>query len=107
MKRIALLIGNKVIGDVHFGDAGLQAGIVVAEIKERHPNIICFAEDYKGEEFELPITINDLYEIYPCGSLKSKSNEEFYNVAKEITHRIQNGDLGYTKLWDKICELSK
>lgn len=107
MKRIALLLGNKVIGDVHFGDAGLQVGIVVAEMQERYPDLICFKEDYNGEEFDLPITNKDLSEIYPTGSSKSKTDETFYNKAKEITCKIQSGEKGYSTLWNKISELSK
>ena len=63
LKRLANLLGHETIGDVHLGDSGLQAGIVVQEMKERFPDLPCFKEDYDGSDFKLPITEEDLKEI--------------------------------------------
>ena len=71
LKRLAKLMGNKTISDVHLGDSGLQAGIVMLEMKERFPDLPCFKEGYNGEDFELPIVKEDLKEIYPTGSQKA------------------------------------
>ena len=107
LKRLAKTLGHKTISDVHLGDSGLQAGLIVLEMKERFSDLICFRDDYAGEDFELPITKDDLKEIYPTASRKSKENEEFLNAAREITFKIQNNHLGYSKIWDKISTLSK
>ena len=107
LNRLAKAMGNKTISDVHLGDSGLQSGLVVLEMKNRYPDLICFKEDYKGEDFELPITKEDLKDIYPKASQRSKEDEEFLNEARSITFEIQNDNIKYSKLWDKISDLSK
>lgn len=106
LKRLANTLGHKTISDVHLGDSGLQAGLVVLEMKERYNDLICFKEDYNGEDFELPITKDDLKDIYPTASRKSKEDEEFLNEARKITFEIQKNNIKYSKLWDKISKLS-
>lgn len=106
LNRLAKLVGHNTIADVHFGDSGLQSGIVIMELESMFPNLICFKNDYSGEEFELPITKEDLKVIYPNGSKKTKENEELLEKARQITYQIQNGHIGYNKLWDKITEIS-
>ena len=106
LNRLAKLVGHETIADVHLGDSGLQAGIVVMEIENMFPDLICFKKDYNGEDFELPITKEDLKVIYPTGSIKTKENENLLEKARQITYQIQNNHRGYSKLWDKITELS-
>lgn len=106
LNRLAKLMGHETIADVHLGDSGLQAGIVVMEIENMFPDLICFKKDYNGEDFELPITKEDLKVIYPTGSIKTKENENLLEKARQITYQIQNNHIGYSKLWDKITELS-
>lgn len=106
LKRLANTLGHKTISDVHLGDSGLQAGLVVLEMKERYKDLICFKEDYNGEDFDLPITKEDLKDIYPTASRKSKEDEDFLNEARKITCEIQKNNIRYSKLWDKISELS-
>ena len=107
LNRLAKILGNKTISDVHLGDSGLQAGLVVLEMKERFKDLICFNDNYQGEDFTLPITKEDLKEIYPTASRKSKEDENFLNEARKITYEIQNNNIGYSTLWDKISTLSK
>lgn len=107
LNRLAKTLGNETISDVHLGDSGLQAGLVVLEMKERYPNLICFNDNYNGEDFSLPIAEEDLKDIYPTASRKSKEDEVFLNDARQITYQIQNNNIGYSTLWDKISELSK
>ncbi len=106
LKRLARLLGMEVIGDVHLGDSGLQAGMVVSEMKERYPELPCFKENYQGEDFSLPITSDDLSVIYPTASKKAKENEEKMEEARNITYEIQKGHLGYSTIWNKVKELS-
>ena len=107
LNRLTKTLGHNTISDVHLGDSGLQAGLVVLEMKNRYPDLPCFKEDYNGEDFKLPIVEEDLKDIYPTASARSKEDEEFLNEARQITYQIQNDHIGYSKLWDKISELSK
>jgi arginyl-tRNA synthetase len=106
LKRLATLVGYDVIGDAHLGDSGLQAGIVMLEMRERYPDLKCFEEGYDGEDFELPITKDDLKEIYPTGSVKAHEDEKIMEEARRITFELQNDNKCYNMLWNKITELS-
>lgn len=105
-KRLAQTLGYEVISDVHFGDIGRQSGMVIYEMMERFPNLLYFKEDYNGEDEELPITKEDLQEIYPTASNKAKESEDVMNRVREITMLIEQGHKGYSMLWDKIKKLS-
>ena len=109
LKRLATLLGYEVIGDAHLGDYGRPLGLVVLEIKKRYPSLAYFDEKYTGDysEIKIPITNNDLEEIYPYASNKSKENEEYLEEAREITFKIQNHERGYYDLWKKVVEISK
>ena len=48
LKRLYKLVGHNVIGDVHLGDVGRQAGMVISEMKRRYPNLAFFADEYDG-----------------------------------------------------------
>lgn len=106
IKRLAKVLGHEVIGDTHLGDSGFNAGATVMEMEDRYPDLICFKEGYSGEDFPLPITSKDLNEIYPSGSKKAKENEEHLQRARNIALEIQNNNLKYSVLWNKIKDMS-
>ncbi|MCQ2498815.1 MAG: arginine--tRNA ligase [Lachnospiraceae bacterium] len=107
VKRICAYMGNKVIGDIHLGDWGLQMGLVINEIKNREPELVYFKEDYDGEyPSEAPFTVGDLEEIYPFASKKSKEDAEYKAAAMEATFKLQNGERGYRALWHHIMNVS-
>ena len=108
LKRLAKVMGLKVIADVHFGDIGRQSGMVIYEIKERMPELEFFNEDYTGDysKLELDITEEDLEEIYPLASTKANESEQVMEDVVQITKELEEGHKGYTALWNKIKELS-
>lgn len=118
VKRIHKFFGNKVIGDVHLGDWGLQMGLVIEELKVRHPDWDYFNENFNGDYPEDDLfTVSDLEEIYPCASAKTKVSEnasedeiqkanEFKENARKNTAYLQEKKKGYYDLWKKIVEIS-
>ena len=107
LKRLARHLGKEVISDVHFGDIGRQSGMVIYELKERYPNLNYFSGKEEITWDELPITGEDLEEIYPTASIKAKENEEIMDEVREITAELESGkNKGYVALWDKIKSLS-
>lgn len=107
LKRLTRHLGNEVIADVHFGDIGRQSGMVIYELKQRYPNLNYFSGKEETTWDELPITGEDLEEIYPTASNKAKENEEIMNEVREITAELESGkNKGYVALWDKIKEIS-
>lgn len=107
VKRICRFMGNKVIGDVHLGDWGLQIGLIITELKKRQPQLPYFDESFQGEyPEEAPFTISDLEEIYPYASGYSKEHEDYLQEAQQATARLQEGDAGYRALWQHILNVS-
>ena len=107
IKRIYRYAGHEVLGDIHMGDWGLQMGLIITELKKRHPELPYFDENYQGEyPVEAPFTITELGEIYPTASAKSKEDAAYKAEAMEATHKLQNGERGYRALWKHILNVS-
>lgn len=107
IKRIARATGRRVLGDVHFGDWGTPLGLVIAEYRERHPDWACFKEDFDPDRDVCPdIDEDELNEIYPFASAKSKQDDEFKEKARLITVQLQSHKKGIYDLWKKIMEVS-
>lgn len=107
LKRLAKSLGYEVIGDIHLGDYGLQMGMIMLEIENRYPNLSCFQEGFKSELVEdLPITNEDLIDLYPIASKKAKENIEIMEKARQITFHLQNNHSGYKALWRTIMKIS-
>ncbi len=107
IKRILRYTGNKVIGDAHLGDWGLQMGLVITELKERQPDLCYFDPDFTGSyPKEAPFTVEELGEIYPAASARSKEDEEFKARAMEATKLLQDGYKPYRALWHHIMNVS-
>lgn len=118
IKRIHKFVGDDVIGDVHLGDWGLQMGLIIEELKVRKPDLVYFDDNYVGEfPKEPPFTIDELEEIYPAASKKTKVEEdateeekalanEFKENARLNTGLLQQQKKGYYDLWKQIVSVS-
>ena len=107
IKRTARYLGQKVIGDVHLGDWGLQIGLIITELKHRKPELVYFDESFDGEyPTEPPFTMSDLEEIYPYASGYSKEHPEYKEEAQTATAELQSGRKGYLALWQHIINVS-
>lgn len=107
IKRICRFMGDKVIGDAHLGDWGLQIGLIITELKRRQQELPYFDDSFEGDyPEEAPFTLGDLGEIYPYASSYSKEHEEYLLEAQENTVRFQNGHKGYRALWKHILNIS-
>ena len=107
LKRLTKLVGNKVMSDVHLGDIGRQSGMVIYQLREEHPDWVFFDENYTGEyPTEIGITNADLERIYPLASIKAKEDDKIMEEVRKITAELDNGKLGYVKLWNIIREIS-
>ena len=107
VKRLYKFFGFDTIGDIHLGDWGLQMGLIIAELRDRQPNLCYFDEAYTGEyPEEAPFTIGELEEIYPAASARKKEDEDFAEKAHTATFELQSGRPGYRALWKHIMRLS-
>ena len=107
IKRMGRFMGHNMIGDVHLGDWGLQMGLIITELQERHPELVYFDESFTGEyPKEAPFTISDLEEIYPYASGYSKEHEDYLKEAQGATALLQDGNRGYRALWEHVLNVS-
>lgn len=107
LKRLLNACGYKTISDVHLGDWGRPMGLVMLEIKERMPDLPYFDPNFKGSyPTTSPVTNEDLSEIYPTASSKSKIDEDYLNKARELMLELQKGNPGITALWKHIVNTS-
>lgn len=107
IRRIYEFCGDRVIGDVHQGDWGLQMGMVIEGIRLKYPNIECFSENFNKDKIEdLNLTASELTEIYRNSSLKSKEDEDFNKKVHITTTKLQNNYKPYLVLWDYFTNIS-
>lgn len=107
IKRLFRFKGNKVIGDVHLGDWGLQMGLIIEELRDEQPDLVYFDDNYEGEyPSEAPFTISELERIYPTASGRAKVDEEFKERAHTATLQLQKGKKAYRALWQHILDVS-
>jgi len=107
VKRLAKLMGNKVIGDVHLGDLGRQAGMLISEYKRMEPNSVFFDENYSGEYPKINLTAEDLGMMYPKANIDANNNPSRMEEVRHITAEIDKGHKAYTELWKQMVEISK
>ena len=92
VKRISAYTGNDTLGDIHMGDWGLQMGLIIAGMEDR-------GMDHMAD-------LDELSEIYPAASEKSKEDEAFREKAMDITFELQHGNEEYLKIWRHIMDIS-
>jgi arginyl-tRNA synthetase len=108
LKRLHRFVGDKVIGDVHFGDWGLQMGQLINEVKLEQPNLPYFDASFTGPYPEQsPVSMDDLGRLYPVASSKSKTDEARRDEDRKATQELQSGRPGYRALWQHFCNVTR
>lgn len=107
IKRLSSFVGHHVLGDVHLGDWGLPMGQIIAELADRHPEWPYFDPLQSGPyPAASPVSIEDLEEIYPTASQRTKADGEFAQRARQATQELQQGRPGYRALWQHFVAVS-
>lgn len=108
LKRLFRHLGDKVIGDAHFGDWGYQMGLLISAVAEEQPNLPYFDAAFGGPyPSEPPVTLADLERLYPFASAKGKAEESFRDQARKATRELQEGRAGYRALWAHFVAVSR
>lgn len=106
LKRLCEAVGYKTISDVHYGDWGRPMGLIICEIKHRYPDLDFFNPNLDSYPEESPVSLEDLYNIYPLASAKAKEDEEYLNEARELTVKLQKKEKGIYDLYKAFTKLS-
>jgi arginyl-tRNA synthetase len=107
LARLFSFAGHKVIRDPHFGDWGFQMGLLIAAIDEEQPDLPYFDPEAGAYPSESPVSLDDLQRIYPEASVRARSDDDFADVARRATVRLQQGDPGYLALWRHMKSVSE
>jgi arginyl-tRNA synthetase len=107
LKRLHRFVGDSVIGDVHFGDWGLQMGQLITELKREKPDLPYFDENNRGPfPNASPVTMDDLEVLYPRASAACKADPVRLDEARKATAELQAGRPGYRALWEHFRGVS-
>ena len=105
--RLLRFLGDKVTGDTHLGDWGLQMGHLVTELYDERPDLIYFDESFEGPyPKEPPVTIEDLARLYPAASTKAKADAARNERSQKAVAELQAGRPGFRALLRHFINVS-
>ena len=106
--RLFRFAGHRVLGDAHFGDWGLQMGMLIIAAGEHHPDLPHLDEAIHGPyPDQPPITLSDLQEWYPTIAARVAEDDEVARQARRATRDLQSGRAGYQALWEHFVRVSR
>jgi arginyl-tRNA synthetase len=107
LRRLREFLGDDVVSDVHFGDWGLPMGLLIMEIAREQPDLPYFDANFTGPYPDTsPVTVEELQELYPAASARSKEDPAFLEGARTATFELQKGRAGYRALWQHMRDIS-
>lgn len=120
VKRLYRFRGDTVIGDAHFGDWGLQMGLVIGAVMDERPAIrekvealngrgLAPSPDEEAEAFELfsVVSLEDLDRLYPAAAARNKADADYRARARRITAELQDRKPGYHLLWRHFAKVTQ
>jgi arginyl-tRNA synthetase len=96
--RILEFRGYDVLRLNHVGDWGTQFGMLIAYLREVHPNALTTAE---------ALDIGDLVNFYKQAKVRFDSDEIFKETARQEVVKLQSGDTESRQAWQLLCEQSR
>ncbi|MDD3837696.1 MAG: arginine--tRNA ligase, partial [Phenylobacterium sp.] len=120
IKRLYRFRGDTVIGDAHFGDWGLQMGLVIGAVMDEHPAIrekvealnapgVAPGPEEEAQAFELfsVVSLEDLDRLYPAAAARNKTDADYRGRARRITAELQAKKPGYYLLWRHFAKVTQ
>lgn len=109
LQRIARFLGHQVTSDAHFGDWGLQIGLLITALQDEQPELPYFKVDYEDSmgSPEPPVSMADLDRMYPAASARMKEDIAYRERARKATGELQKGRAGYLALHRHFWKVSQ
>ncbi len=93
VQRILRFMGHEVVSDVHFGDWGMQIGLIISEAEKEGLDI-------------LKMNVAEISETYKKANIRCKEDEQAKEDARIATAKMQDGDASFRKMWKYIRDVS-
>ena len=106
LRRLCNFLGLETISDVHLGDLGRQAGMLISEIKLKEPNSVYFDDNYEGDYPKVKYSVSDLAKMYVSANIACNNDEKRLEEVREITAEIDKGNKKYLALWKQLVDIS-
>lgn len=102
LKRLFRFRGDRVWGDVHFGDWGFQMGLLIVALEDEAGTL---AEPALGARLA-ELTLEDLEALYPPAAQRAKEDAPFRDRARKATAALQAGDAVLRSIWARMKSVS-
>ena len=96
--RTFSFLGHNVLKLNHVGDWGTQFGMLIAELKEKHPAALTESE---------ALDLGDLVGFYKQAKKHFDDDAEFQIRARQEVVRLQSGDSESLHAWQLLCQQSR
>ncbi|HWA59984.1 MAG TPA: arginine--tRNA ligase [Caulobacteraceae bacterium] len=120
VKRLYRFRGDEVVGDAHFGDWGLQMGLLIIAVGDENPDIAALLEETREKPADWSdareaaaramfsrIGLDDLDRLYPAASARNKADAAYRDRARKATAELQAGRFGYRLLWKHFHDVTR
>ena len=94
LKRIMRTYGDKVIGDVHFGDWGTPLGMLIAKMQD------------EGIPLDTHLNIKEISDLYVRAADRFKTDDDFKEKARVAVSELQSGNKEYRNTWKILHDVS-
>jgi arginyl-tRNA synthetase len=120
VKRLYRFRGDEVLGDAHFGDWGLQMGLLICAVFDQDPEIRAALEPLVEQPADFGqadedaidavlarIELDDLDRLYPAAAERNRTEPAYRDRARRATAELQAGRFGYRLLWRHFARVTK
>ena len=108
IRRMLAAVGHDVVSDIHLGDWGLPAGMILSELRIRHPGAPWFSEDATGPFPEAsPVSTVDLATLYPEASAACGEDADRMGLARKAALELQAGHPGPSALRSSVVSVAR
>jgi arginyl-tRNA synthetase len=98
LARLLSFLGHDVVKINHVGDWGTQFGMLIAELKEKHPQALTEPGS---------LNLGDIVAFYKQAKKHFDEDEAFQTAARQEVVNLQSGDADSLLAWKLLCDMSR
>lgn len=99
LARLLEFLGHEVMRYNHIGDWGTAFGMLIAYIRETHPDVLTRPSQQ--------MTLQELMGWYRAAKVRFDEDSDFKTRAQQAVVALQQGDVVSLAVWEAICDVSR